>query len=421
MLDSSSRRLVRAPRLLSVLGVAGAVAAAHAQAPAAMPGARDPGVRLIAFTTIAPTARDLSGRTETLGSGVPADRLGSLGSGIDYTGRGDRFILIDDRGPRDGADAFPCRWQEADIAVTDRPTPSVTFTLRGTQLLYSGERPLLGLAANLISPDAGPARFDPEGVRVLPDGSVLISEEYGPGVGRFERATGKLLQRFALPAALASDRPDADAKVEAKATKGRVPNNGLEGLALSPKGDKAYALMQGGLIQDGGKDSSNLRLIEIELATGAIRQFVYPVITPGHRTNEILAIDDHSFLIIERDGGGGPDAQRKAIVVADLRGATDITGRDRLPPGGGSATLAAEGIVPMKTRELFDLLTLDPRIDRTTFPAKIEGLAFGPDLPTGERCLIITSDNDFKDDEPTYIWAVAIRPEALTVTPEAAR
>ena len=32
------------------------------------------------------------------------------------------------------------------------------------------------------------------------------------------------------------------------------------------------------------------------------------------------------------------------------------------------------------------------------FPEKIEGLAFGPDLPDGRHLLLVTNDNDFEAD-----------------------
>ena len=47
------------------------------------------------------------------------------------------------------------------------------------------------------------ARFDPEGVRVSNDGkSVFISDEYGPYVYQFDRATGQRIKAFELPANL---------------------------------------------------------------------------------------------------------------------------------------------------------------------------------------------------------------------------
>ena len=42
-------------------------------------------------------------------------------------------------------------------------------------------------------------------------------------------------------------------------------------------------------------------------------------------------------------------------------------------------------------------------------PEKIEGIAFGPQRKDGSRLLLITSDNDFKPDEATHIYAFAVR------------
>jgi hypothetical protein len=63
--------------------------------------------------------------------------------------------------------------------------------------------------------------------------------------------------------------------------------------------------------------------------------------------------------------------------------------------------------------ELFDLL--DPRFHLADerFPEKIEGLAFGPDLPDGRRLLLVTTDNDLRADVESWIWAFAIERQRL--------
>ena len=55
---------------------------------------------------------------------------------------------------------------------------------------------------------------------------------------------------------------------------------------------------------------------------------------------------------------------------------------------------------------------LDPRfgVVESGLPAKIEGLAFGPDLADGRHLLIVTSDNDFIATEATSFMAFAIAP-----------
>jgi hypothetical protein len=44
-----------------------------------------------------------------------------------------------------------------------------------------------------------------------------------------------------------------------------------------------------------------------------------------------------------------------------------------------------------------------------TFPEKIEGIALGPKMKGGARVFLVTSDNDFKSDEPTEIFAFGLR------------
>jgi hypothetical protein len=53
---------------------------------------------------------------------------------------------------------------------------------------------------------------------------------------------------------------------------------------------------------------------------------------------------------------------------------------------------------------------LDPAfgLAGSSFPAKIEGLAFGPDLADGRHVLLVSSDNDFSAATPTYLFAFAI-------------
>jgi hypothetical protein len=76
------------------------------------------------------------------------------------------------------------------------------------------------------------------------------------------------------------------------------------------------------------------------------------------------------------------------------------------------AKLPATGLpagVKAVTKELF-LDLLDPAFGLAgkNSPEKIEGLAFGPDLPDGRHLLLVTTDNDMKADEPTYFFAFAI-------------
>src|SRR6185295_16161143 len=89
-------------------------------------------VRLIGVASIPGDAKDLSGLREKLADGTPQDRLGSMGSAIAYTGAGHRFVMLDDRGPADGAVGFACRLHQFDIDVDPAAKPAVRATLVAT-------------------------------------------------------------------------------------------------------------------------------------------------------------------------------------------------------------------------------------------------------------------------------------------------
>jgi len=200
-------------------------------------------------------------------------------------------------------------------------------------------------------------------------------------------------------------------------TSGRQSNRGMEGLAITPDGKKLYGLMQSPLIQDGALSASNARrgiynrLLERDLATGATRELVYPMEsnradgTTTLGTNEILAVNDVQFLVIERDGDAGANARVKKICLIDISLATDA--KDVQLPQTGALPV---GAVPVtKTLPAF-LDLLDPAFGLAgdSFPEKIEGLAWGPHLPDGRRLLLVTSDNDFFATQPTRIYAFAV-------------
>jgi Esterase-like activity of phytase len=86
------------------------------------------------------------------------------------------------------------------------------------------------------------------------------------------------------------------------------------------------------------------------------------------------------------------------------KNATDVSKIISLP-----APMLPVGIVPVTKTLFLDLLNPKFGLKGKDFPAKIEGLAFGPNLPDGRRLLIITTDNDFKPDEPTWIYAFAVK------------
>jgi hypothetical protein len=303
---------------------------------------------------------DLSGLTGALENGVPANVLGGLGSGIAYAG-GDTFVAVPDRGPNavsfdsaiDDTVSYINRFQTISMNLTANPGGAFPFTLTPTltktTLLYSSTPLTYGTGVGLgVGPGApaqntadkfyftgrsdnfGPggssvttnARFDPESVRVSNDGqTVFISDEYGPYVRELNRSTGQLIKTFTLPANLSVAVQSSQGSVEKSAnTSGRTANQGMEGLALTPDGKTLVGTIQSAALQDSGPSNpanKTLRIVTIDIATGATHEYAYNL-TTGTGVSDIVALNDHQFLVDERDGNGranGNDAVAKQLFI----------------------------------------------------------------------------------------------------------
>jgi hypothetical protein len=384
---------------------------------AALPAPAAAKVVLIGRGSIPGTATDNSGLTDVLPDGTPHNRLGAIGSGIAYTGHGNRYVLIADRGPHDGAVAYYCRFHVFDIPVTPGEDPAVKPSLLSTTLLADPEgRPYVGLATALGDrPEPGP-RLDPEGVRVARNGNVYVSDEYGPFVLEFD-PQGRQVRPLKVPDKFRVAHPGPGPKEEGwpNNTAGRQTNRGMEGLALAPDGRKLYGIMQSCLLQDGRFDEKkkyvvgrNIRILEIDTQADATREFVYPLDDPRHGVNEVVAVNDHVFLVLERDNKAGDEARFKKLCRIDLEGATDVSGVTALPESG-----LPPGVAAVKKSVLLDLLDPALGLKGPGLPEKFEGLAFGPDLPDGRHLLLVTTDNDLEADQPSLFYAFAIDPEDL--------
>src|SRR5580704_13213768 len=332
---------------------------------------------------------DLSGLKGNLENGAPANLLGGLGSAITYV-NGNTFLALPDRGPNaveyndaiDNTDSYINRFHTIQMNLEPNKSGSglpftLTPVLQQTTLLHS-LLPLAygpgGSAAGGVGPGAPKqnnflrhyftgrsdnfdpnfnsgfpfdARFDTEGLRVSNDGlTVFISDEYGPYVYQFLRATGERLRTFMLPSAFYVKTLSSTGATEISTnTSGRVANKGMEGLAITPDGRTLVGIMQNSLIQDGGSKGSLLRIVTIDIHSGKVTHQYGYLLTVGSGVSEIVALNEHEFLVDERDGtgresGGVPlgastNAKFKQLFTIDLKNAIDISGLDD-----GSLTLA---------------------------------------------------------------------------------
>jgi hypothetical protein len=395
-------------------------------------------IELIATGSLSGTASDLSGLTGNLENGVSASLLGGMGSGLAWAG-GNTFLALPDRGPNaasynatvDNTTSYIARFQTVTLDLTAAPTGSalpytLTPTLKGTTLLYSttplnygstaglpNGAPALnsagkyyftgrsdgfatGTGLNSSNPDN--ARLDPEGIRVSNDGkTAFISDEYGPYIYKFNALTGERIGTITLPSNLSVNNLSTNGATEISGnTSGRVANKGMEGLAITPDGSKLVGFMQSPLIQDGGDKTRYNRIITVNTSTGLTHEYAYDNLigSKSFNSSEILALNDHQFLVLERDGSGlgdGSTAAVKQLRLVDIAGATDVSALS------GAAALAPYALSTSKAIDIFKILT-DAGIPADLIPAKLEGMAFGEDIVDNgvtKHTLYLGNDNDF--------------------------
>jgi hypothetical protein len=230
------------------------------------------------------------------------------------------------------------------------------------------------------------ADLDIESVRRDRQGNLWFGDEFGPFLVKTDR-TGKVL-RSEIP--LPNVRP-AGSTAEGEYVRspqnpylnGAAPNlgrsSGFEGMALNASRTKLYPLLEGTVT---GDPARTLRISEFDLASEKYtgRTLLYPLDTLGTNIGDMTAVNDHEFLVIERNGNTATTAGApfKRIYLVDL----DV--------------VKADGTV--KKTELVDLMNVaDPHdLDRDgsrvfTFPyVTIESV-----LILDPRTLLVLNDNNF--------------------------
>ena len=373
-------------------------------------------------------ASDLSG---LIGAGN--NRLGGFGSDLIYNAGSGMFTGISDRGPGGGVLSYAPRAQTFSLDI-DRSTGAINgFQLQGTTLFqqangttYNGLNPLLLNGSSAVLGGS----LDPEGLARLPNGNLLVSDEYGPSVVEFTPA-GQFVRQFATPDNLVPRTSSGTTNyVDGRptVTGGRQDNRGFEGLTISPDGKAAYAVLQDPLVNEGrnganadGRYSRNVRIVAFDVDSGqSTAQYIYQLETVADingriegtandfaanaqgrsiGVSAIQALSDGTLLVLERDNRGlGVDdpvgaapVGSKRLYRIDLAGATNVVNlslaaTNDLPAGVAPVTKAASPFLDIAAA----LRAAGLRV-----PEKIEGFAFGPRLADGSYTLILATDNDF--------------------------
>ena len=158
------------------------------------------------------------------------------------------------------------------------------------------------------------ADFDIESIQQVEDGTFWIGDEFGPFLLHVD-ANGKVLDPpIPLPNVSSPQNPYLEDPSEANLPRSR----GFEGMALSVDGTKLYPMLEGALITD--PDQTRRIIYEFDLRsknyTG--NQFYYRVENSTHAIGDFIAINEHEFLVIERDGSQGDLSGFKKIFKINL-------------------------------------------------------------------------------------------------------
>jgi hypothetical protein len=244
---------------------------------------------------------------------------------------------------------------------------------------------------------------DPEALRLLPRTGTLLWTSEGDaklGLDPFVREVtpdGRHLRELSLPDHL---------RMRASST-GPRDNLALEGLAIAPDGNTAWAAMEAALQQDGpapgvGLPGGPCRFTQLDVTSGrAVQQRAYmpdaiprAPLVPGtfadNGVSEVLMIDAHRMLVLERAYMAGVGNSLRLYEV-DTRDGSDTL---------DAAQLVSGQFRPMAKRLVADFAQLGlQRLDNT------EGMAWGPVLANGSRSLVCLSDDNFNPTQVTQFVA----------------
>lgn len=342
----------------------------------------------------------ISGDTLDLSSNLANsfDRRVGFFSDIYYDTNRNEWWGLSDRGPGGGLLNYETRVQRFTLDINNVTGAISNFQITQTLKFNKGGFALNGIAPNPSS-TLGNA-FDPEGIVVNPkNGNLLVSDEYGPSLYEIDRNTGAVVKTYNTPTNLVPRNSASNVANYAGDTgnnAGKRTNRGFEGLAISPDGKFAFAMLQSAMLDEGAGNGSVSRIVKFDTTTGeAVAQYAYQMKRSGQGqgTSALVAINDHEFFVLERNNRGvgvGADfaTADKEVYKIDLNGATDVSNID----------LDAVGAVYNKVAKSAQFLDLDANTLAALgnkSPEKWEGLAIGPKLADGSYLMLAGTDNDY--------------------------
>ena len=166
--------------------------------------------------------------------------------------------------------------------------------------------------------------LDSEGLVALKDGTFWISDEYGPHIVHFN-ADGVEIDRIN---AYEQDARRKSGNLLPLEYANRRQNRGMEGLTISPDQKTLIGILQSTMSNpDSSVTKSDLvRIVMIHLENKSISQYLYRQEIKSNSNTAIVALNDHQFLVSERDDDFYKDNPQafKRVYKIDIANATNL-------------------------------------------------------------------------------------------------
>lgn len=322
-------------------------------------------------------------------------------SGIDYDAKNNLYYFICD----DRSDKNPARFYTAKIYLHQKGIDSLVFT-GVTYLLQAGGAVYPSNRQNrFLTPDPEAIRYDPvnreliwtsEGERIMNEKDTVLVNPSAILI----HTNGKYIDSFILPGNL-----------HIKVTEnGPRKNSVLEGMTFADNYRSLYINVEEPLYEDGPQADTEetnafIRIYKFDVKTRRnTAQYAYKLSPVAYRAvpenafkingvPDILSLGNNKLLIIERSFSTGRLACTIKVFIADLEGATDVSGMGLKDPAKYKPA----------TKKL--LLNMD---NLGIYTDNIEGVTFGPVLPNGHKTLLFVADNNFNLLEKSQIFLFEI-------------
>lgn len=320
-------------------------------------------------------------------------------SGIDYDPQHHRWLMVsDDRALKGPARAY---WASMSLSNTkvgpiriiqqiNLKQPDGSLYPNVAKFMLKGQGSVPDLESIRLTPSYQGVRYTSEGDRKLGLNPFI----------RQARLNGDYVEDIPIPKVIqgAKDRGFRD-------------NLALEGSSFTPDGQHYFVAMEAPLLQDdplpNTEHGARVRIFEYNQSNVLEKSFVYRLdpwpIAPGkgkradNGVSEILAIDNHHLLVLERAGiENDKGVYHDYIRIYQV----DLTHAPTVPVAKGGLSKDDKAA---RKQLLLNLNSLPVRLDN------IEGLSFGPKLKDGSQSLVVISDNNFNHSEITQVLAFKVR------------